>query len=342
MSRELTLSTPAGGSVITIATDARSLVALPILTAGGPRLQKRVLEFFGASIRNDNTRKAYLKACATFLDFIGRHGMRAIDDIEPLHVAAWVESLKAEGRAVATQKQFLAAVRMLFDHLVTGGLLAVNPALSVHGPRQSTAKGKTPTLSADECGELLRSIRTDDLTGLRDRALIGVMTFTFARISAAVGLTMGDVFRQKKRLWLRLHEKGGKVHDMPCHHTLEEYLGEWIERAGLDGAAATTPLFQSVKRRPYGRGEPELSGRALSRVEAWAMVQRRGLAAGLDTRICNHTFRGTGITTYLENGGTLENAQKMAAHASTRTTQLYDRRRDDVTLDEVVKINIKG
>jgi integrase len=64
------------------------------------------------------------------------------------------------------------------------------------------------------------------------------------------------------------------------------------------------------------------------------MVQRRAEAAGLDTHICNHTWRGTGITTYLENGGTLENAKVMAAHASVRTT--------DVTLDEVVKINIRG
>ena len=69
------------------------------------------------------------------------------------------------------------------------------------------------------------------------------------------------------------------------------------------------------------------------------MVQRRAEAAGLDTHICNNTW--CGITAYLENGGTLENAKGMAAHASVRTTQLYDRRRDDVTLDEVVKINIR-
>jgi site-specific recombinase XerD len=143
-------------------------------------------------------------------------------------------------------------------------------------------------------------------------------------------------------LWLRLHEKGGKVHDMPCHHTLEEYLSDYIAAAKLAEAKPSTPLFQSFKRRPYGRGEPELSGRALSRMEVWQMVQRRAEAAELDTHICNHTFRGTGITTYLENGGTLENARNMAAHASTRTTQLYDRRRDEVTLDEVVKINIRG
>jgi len=70
------------------------------------------------------------------------------------------------------------------------------------------------------------------------------------------------------------------------------------------------------------------------------MVRRRAEAAGITTEVCNHTFRGTGITAYLENGGTLEKARQMAAHA--RTTQLYDRREDRVTLDEVVKINIRG
>jgi site-specific recombinase XerD len=318
-------------------------VVLPeMIEQASPKLRKRFVEFFGASIRNPNTRGAYLRACDAFFAFLDDIDVGAIEEIAPLHVAAWLEALQGDRCAVATQKQYLAAVRMLLDYLVTGGLLPHNPALSVRAPRQSIAKGKTPTLTADECGELLRSIKTDNLVGLRDRALIGTMVFTFARISAALSLKVGDTFKQKKRLWVRLHEKGGKVHDMPCHHTLEEYLGEYMEVSGLVDAGGSVPLFQSFKRRPYGRGAPELSGRALTRIEAWAMIQRRAAAAGVETRICNHTFRGTGITAYLENGGTLENAQRMAAHASTRTTQLYDRRRDDVTLDEVVKINIRG
>jgi len=80
----------------------------------------------------------------------------------------------------------------------------------------------------------------------------------------------------------------------------------------------------------------------LHRTNAWQMVHRRAKAAGITTEVCNHTFRGTGITAYLENGGALEQARQMTAHASTRTTQLYDRREDLVTLDEVVKVNIRG
>ena len=160
------------------------------------------------------------------------------------------------------------------------------------------------------------------------------MVFTFARISVACGLNVGDIFHQQRRLWLRLHEKGGKFHEMPCHHTLEGYLVEYIEPARL-GEAARVSLSQAIKHRPYGRGQAEL----FHRVNAWKMVQRRARAAGITTEVCNLTFRGTGITAYLENGGTLEKARQMAAHASTRTTQLYDRREDRVTLDEVEKIS---
>ena len=276
-----------------------------------------------------------------FFDFLADNAVIALEDVGPLHGAAYLEAMKDAKRSVATQKQHMAAVRMLFDYLVTGGILEHNPILSLCAPRQSVTKGKTPTLSAEDAGELLRSIKTNNLAGLRDRALLGLMVFTFAHVAVALGVNVGDLFRQKKRLWVRLHEKGGKVHDMPTHHTLEEYLTDYLEAAILPDRPST-PLFQSFKHRPYGRGTPELSGRRLSRVETWRMVQRRAEAAGLDTHICNHTWRGTGITTYLENGGTLENAKFLAAHASVRTTQLYDRRRDDVTLDEVVKINIRG
>src|SRR5499433_1187864 len=133
-------------------------------------------------------------------------------------------------------------------------------------PRQKLGKGKTPVLTAEEAGELLRSIKTDDVLGLRDRALIGVMVFTFARISAACGLNVADIFYQQRRLWVRLHEKGGKFHEMPCHHTLEGYLAEYIERARL-AEARRVPLFQAIKYRPYGRGEA-LNGEQLHRNDA--------------------------------------------------------------------------
>jgi site-specific recombinase XerC len=172
----------------------------------------------------------------------------------------------------------MAAARMLFDHLVTGGVIEHNPALSVKAPRHSVRKGKTPVLTAEEAGELLRSIAPDGVVGLRDRALIGVMVFTFARVSAACGMNVGDLFHQQRRLWVRLHEKGGKFHEMPCHHTLEAYLAEYVEAAKLANEPRL-PLFQAIKHRPYGRGAAELNGQRFDRANAWQMVQRRAKAA---------------------------------------------------------------
>jgi site-specific recombinase XerD len=316
--------------------------ALPaLLESSGDKIRQLVIEFLGASIENDNTRAAYMRALTRFCDFIAREGLTRVQDIRPLDVAAYLRSLKHAGTAVPTQKQHMAAIRGLFDYLVSRGALDANVALSVKAPKQSVTKGKTPILTADEAGEMLRSIETSTITGLRDRALIGLMAFTFARVSAACAIDVGDVFHQHRRVWVRLHEKNDKVHDMPCHHTLEHYLTEYIDAAGLN-ADPKAPLFQALQHRPYGRGPEVLSGKRLSRVKAWEMVQRRAQAAHMQTDVCNHTFRGTGITAYLENGGTLEKARQMAAHASTRTTQLYDRREDRVTLDEVVKINIRG
>jgi len=306
-----------------------------LIEASGARVRNRILDYLGAKIENDNTRLAYMRVIAKFCSFIEDQGGERLQSVAALDIAAYLRSLKNDGAAIATQKQHMAALRMLFDELVTGGAMPFNPALSVKAPRHSVLKGKTPILTAEEAGELLRSIDTSTIIGLRDRAFIGCMAFTFARVSAVCGLDVEDLFHQNRRLWLRLLEKNSKHHVMPCHHTLEHYLVEYIDAAKLiDGAV---PLFQSIDK--YTRN---LSGLRFNRIKAWDMVRRRAKDAGIDTKVCNHTFRGTGITAYLENGGVLEKAQQMAAHASTRTTQLYDRRGDQVTLDEVVKINIRG
>jgi site-specific recombinase XerD len=231
-----------------------------------------------------------------------------------------------------TVKQHLAALRHLFDWLVTGQVVPHNPAASVRGPSHSVRQGKTTVLNATEARQLLDSIDVSTPIGLRNRALIALMVFSFARIGAAVAMRAEDVYTQNKRLWVRLREKGGKRHEMPCHHTFEEYLHAYLEIIGHD---RKSPLFRSIRR-----GTGHLSNTALPQANAYAMVRRRALAAGIDTKMGNHTFRATGITSYLKNGGTLENAEAMANHASTRTTQLYDRRHDDISLDEVERIHV--
>jgi integrase len=258
--------------------------------------------------------------------------VRNLADIAPINVAAWIETL-GQLLAAPSVKQRLAAIRHLFDWLVTGQVIATDPAASVRGPAHSARTGRTPVLEAQEARALLDAIDISTPAGLRDRALIGLMIYSFARVGAALAMKREDVFVQGRRLWLRLHEKGGKRHEMPCHHSLEDHLLSCIEVCGLDEGRG--PLFRTVER-----GRRTLSDRALRQAEAHAMVRRRALAAGIETQIGNHSFRATGITTYLKNGGTLENAAAMANHSSTRTTQLYDRRRDDISLAEVERVRI--
>jgi integrase/recombinase XerC len=305
----------------------------PIVMAAGEHAHLRFLEFFAASIRNPHTRRAYANAVGEFLAWCEERGVASIAAVQPLHVAAFIEAL-SRSRAAPTAKLRLAAIRRLFDWLVIGQVMPTNPAASVRGPAHSVKRGKTPVLAPEEARALLDSIEVSTPAGLRDRALIGLMVFSFARIGAARSMKVEDVYVQHRRLWLRLHEKGGRVHEMPCHHSLQDYLHAYIDGCGLAGDPKGA-LFRTI-----GRGRGGLTTTPLPQANAYAMIRRRAAGAGIETKIGNHTFRATGITAYLKNGGALETAAAMANHSSTRTTQLYDRRSDQVSLDEVERVRI--
>jgi site-specific recombinase XerC len=311
-----------------------ALTTLPALvTHSGDRASLRFLEFFAANIRNPHTRRAYARAAGEFLAWCESVGVTSLSAIQPLHVATWIE-LEMRLKSTPSVKQQLAAIRHLFDWLVVGQVVPVNPAASVRGPRHVVRVGKTPVLDPEEARRLLDSIDTSTPAGLRDRALISLMVYSFARIGAALAMKVEDVYTQNRRLWVRLHEKGGKEHAMPAHHNLEHALAAYIHGAGL-ATDPKGPLFRTI-----GRGTGSLTRTFLPQANAHAMTRRRAAAANIETRIGNHSFRATGITAYLKNGGTLEKAAVMANHASTRTTQLYDRRRDEIGLDEVERILI--
>jgi integrase/recombinase XerD len=344
--QQLTVVPAAGARKISRAV-ASSIVVPAIVADAGDRAARRFLEFFAATIRNKNTRTAYLHAVSRFFAWCEHHQLGQLADIEPLHVAAYIEALGKDFEK-PTVKQHLAAIRMLFDWLVTGQVVATNPAHSVRGPKHVVKTGKTTVLDTEQARTLLDSIRitrtvtlpdgtTNEVpcvVGLRDRALISVMTFAFARIGAVVAMRVEDYYPKGKRWWVRLHEKGGKRHEMPAHHNLEAYLDAYIEAAGISDAGKA-PLFRSASGRAG-----TLTGKPMNRVDAWRMIQRRAADLGTRVKIGCHTFRATGITAYLEAGGTLENAQAMAAHESPRTTKLYDRTGDEITLDEVERITI--
>jgi integrase/recombinase XerD len=221
--------------------------ALPaVIARAGERAAWRFIEFFTATIRNKNTRAAYGQAVAQFFAWCEEHRIRTLEEIRPVVIAAYVENHPG---AAPTMKQHLAAIRMLFDFLVTGQIVPMNPAASVRGPKHVVHRGKTPVLKGEQARTLLDSIKTDSIVGLRDRALIGLMCYTFARVSAMVNMRIDDYYENGKRWWVRLHEKGGKRHEVPCHHNAEAHLDAYLLRA----SETTKSLPYSGASMPDGR-----------------------------------------------------------------------------------------
>ena len=250
----------------------------------GPSAERRLLEFFTAEISNPNTRLAYSTAAGRFFRWCETRNL-ALREITPFAVATYIEEMQAS-HALPTVKQHLSALRALLDYLVVGQVLPSNPAAPVRGPKYVVKHGKTPVLSPGEARTLLDSIDLARPAGLRDRALLATMVYSFARVGAVIG-----------------NEKG-------------------------------TPLWRSMTKG--GAFTPN----RMNRVDVFRMIKRRVRQAELGVAANCHTFRATGITAYLLNGGTVENAQAIAAHESPRTTKLYDRTADEISLDEIERIVI--
>ena len=333
MNAIMKLMTPPKDENTALSLSLQARHVLPAVFQFTREAEKQVLEFFAAHLRNRNTRKAYAQAVTDFGAWCAQRRISSLTQVRPMHVSSYVEELTAK-IAPPSVKQKLSALRMLFDWLVVRQVLPNNPAHAVRGPKHVVKKGKTAILSAEETRELLARIDTASVVGLRDRALIAVLVYTFARVGAAIAMRVEDVYIQGKRIWVRLHEKGGKRHDMPAHHNLEAYLDAYITAAGL-AVDPKRPLFRSTVGR-----SGELTNRPFSQPDVYRMIARRATDADIRTRIGCHTFRATGITEYLRNGGKLEIAQAMANHESARTTGLYDRREDQVSLDEIARILI--
>jgi site-specific recombinase XerD len=304
------------------------LTVPPAIADMGEEAAEAFVDFFTAEIRNKNTRAAYGRAAAGFLAWCDAGGV-TLPEVRTVHVSAYVEEL-GDHLAPASVKQHLAALRMLGDYLTRRQVLRGNPADAVRGPKHVVRTGKTPVMEAADAKRLLESIDTDTAAGVRDKAIIAMMIFTFARVSAVMNLNAGDVYQVGRHLKVMYREKGGQQHEMPLHHSAVEAVDAYLERLGHPKEG---PLFRTIARTRDGYTDSRMS-----RSDALQMVKRRCRRAGIGDRFNCHTFRATGITVYLKNGGQLEHAQHMAGHAKPETTKLYDRRQQETTLDEVERI----
>lgn len=286
-------------------------------------------DFFGAKISNENTRQAYLRDAREFASWLSLQNL-ALNDVETLTVAHYRDYLvNDQGNSAATVKRKMSALRMLLGYMVETGSIGFNPAREVKTERVRAA-GKTPALDPAQMRMLFDSFDPNKLIDLRDRALISVMAYSLARVSAAVGLRVSDFVDLGRQQVVRLHEKGGVERDIPAHPKLVEHLDAWLQASGFSG---NSPLFPASLRKGTG-----FAFHPMTRGDVLRMVKRRLIAAGIPPVFSNHSFRATGITEFLTNGGSLEVAQQLANHADSRTTKLYDRRTTKLELQEIVRI----
>jgi site-specific recombinase XerC len=230
---------------------------------------------------NKNTRMAYYRAVTDFFAWLDAAGIGALVDIEPLHVATYIEALQ-DRMAKPTVKQHLAAIRMLFDWLVTGGILASNPATSVRGPKHVVKRGKTPVLTTDQARVLIESIDTSTLVGLRDRALIGVMTYAFARIGAVVSMRVEDYFAKVSA--------GGSASTRKAASATKCRRITSSKPSSMNTSAP--PTWSGTPRAPCSAPRSahwRARGHRQHRVDAWRMIQRRSAEFGMKVKIGCHT-----------------------------------------------------
>ena len=288
-------------------------------------------EFFSARISNPHTRRAYARAVGQFLTWCDAQGLE-LRQVTPGLAGRFLAQLPG---GAATKNQALAGLRHFFDALAARHAVLLNPFQSVRGVPHPSGEGKTPEVSADQARRLLASIATTHLFGLRDRAVLGTLIYTGARVGALCRLRIRDLRDHGNHRTLQFAEKGGKTREIPVRHDLDEWIAAYVQGAGLAGAPKGSPLFRAGERR-----RSPLTRRALSPHAVERMLKRRLRGAGLPTIFSPHSFRVLVVTDLLSQNVPLEDVQYLAGHAHPRTTQIYDRRRRRVSRNLVERISV--
>ncbi len=302
-----------------------------ILVRAGANAVFAAEEFFKATVNNAHTKRAYTRAIARFLAWC-EHKCVELREITPGLAGEYVGELAV---SAPTKNQTLAALRHFFDGLVTRHAVAVNPFASVRGVKHSVAEGATPEIGIEQALKLLRAIDVAHVVGLRDRAILGVLAYTGARVGAVAKLRLGDLRNLGEQRSLRFREKGGKVREIPVRHDLDAWLREYLDAAGVVGQDDKLPLFRAADGK-----RKQLTAAGLRAHSMRQMLKRRLSDAGLPHLFSPHSFRVTVVTDLLKQNVPLEDVQYLAGHSNPRTTQIYDRRRRRVTRNIVERISI--
>jgi integrase len=262
-------------------------------------------------VRNPNTRNAYRVAWRSFLAFCSARQLE-LGSVKAYHVGSWLDQHPGSR---STQRQHLAAVRLLFDSLMMRGVVEYNPAARARPPRLVRESSHTPVFEEAEIA-FLDSIGLNSLKDIRDKAISVCCSIPGAGCPALINLSVADYYERGGTRWLRFQEKRGKDHEVPVHSKAKEAVDLWLEASGLASNPAA-PLFPA-----YGKDRETIELKHLDRRSILKLVEKRASASGIVKRVCCHSFRATGITEYMNAGGTIEIAQQIAGHKSSSTTRI--------------------
>jgi site-specific recombinase XerD len=290
-----------------------------------------LLNTLEGQIENLNTRRAYKTAWSQFFRFCSKKKLE-LNQVRPYHFELWRNHHTG---GVATQRQHLAAIRLLFDELLRSGIVDLNPAARVRVPRLNRALSHTPIFEEEEIKSFMDGLEPVSLIEFRDRALFSTMLYTWARVSAVIALQVEDYYERKGIRWLRLKEKRGNLNEVPVHSLARNAIDEWLTESGLNGNPSM-PLFPA-----FSQNRELITTRHMTRVNVWTLIQTRARAIGIKKRIGCHSFRATGLTAYMNAGGQLDIAQRIAGHSQLSTTKIYDRSKDRVTIEEIEKVSFQ-
>ena len=289
-------------------------------------------EFFAVRIRNAHTRRAYDRCVREFLAWC-EAGELTLEQVSPVDAGRYIDGLR---ESAAVQRQALAALRQFFDALVTRHAVSLNPFLNVRAPRPETHRGKKPEVTVEQASQLLASIDTTRSIGLRDRAVLGTLTYTGARVGAVAQLRLQDRRDYGPYRAFRFREKRGKEREIPVRIDLDGWLTEYIEVAGIRDDPKEAPLFRRVDyHTPTWLGEGGIGPWTIRNI-----LKRRLKDAGLPTIFTPHSFRVLVVSALLDQGVPVDDVQYLAGHSRPWTTQAYDRSVRRVSRNIVERIPI--
>jgi integrase/recombinase XerD len=317
-SSELVTVPPAG-----VPTSLPLPAAAVIVLRQTPNAAFAAEEFFKASLSNEHTRRAYGRIAGRFLSWCDDRGFE-LRQVTPGLAGEYISQLAG---STPTRNQVLAALRHFFD--------ALNHFASMRGIKYSVTEGKTAELAIEQARKLFKSIDTGHIVGLRDRAVLGVLAYTGARIGAVAKLRIADYRNLGDHRVLRFREKVGKDREIPVRHDLALWLNEYIAAAGIAEDDGKMPLFRGAAGK-----RKRLTSAGYSAHSMRQMMKRRLEDAGLPDLFSPHSFRVTVVTDLPNQNVPLEDVQYLAGHASPTTTRVYDRRRRKVTRNIVERISI--